>query len=230
MSSDETRREELDQALTEGLIGIPEYVLALLDVATLREELTSPDPEARVVATFEGRNRREAQVTRILAQALTDEEEEVRLFAAEALELHDARFQRAIRELRGELERAPTPELRERLGLLYFRYAEVACDDPDLAPHYYRLARELLAEAGGAGAAPRYARAVAALRTGDLPAATAGLEELAAGEEDPRILVTLADAYLRAGRVREVRELAPRLAEVAAAAPAARRWTGEDRE
>lgn len=223
------RQDELDQALAEGLIGVPEYVLGMLDAGALREDLASADPATRVAATFAARNRREARVVRLLVQALADPEEEVRLFAAEALELNDARFLAALRELRSQVDAAssPDPALLRRLGLLLHRYAEVMAIEPGLAQRWHRRALERLEPLAAGDPPVAFACGLSRARCGDLEAAVGYLEPLAATGDQPRAAAALVDVYLRQGRLGEVRRLAATLVEDPIVGAAARSWTRE---
>lgn len=131
---------EADQALVSGLISIQEYSKFLVSVEPLVDTLADKDERVRKAATFRLKQRGDREAAELLAQALDDTSEEVRLFAAEALEKIDTIYNEAINSLITLIRRKPTARLHYLLGKVYFDYAASGMYDPGMRIVYYEKA------------------------------------------------------------------------------------------
>ena len=93
------RKDEIDQALVDGLIDVRDYARYLVGVQPVVDNLYDPEENVRKNATFALKERRDRSAVELLERALDDPSEEVRLFAAEALERIDSTYNRAIYRL-----------------------------------------------------------------------------------------------------------------------------------
>jgi HEAT repeat protein len=84
------RKDEIDQALVDGLIDVRDYARYLVGVQPVVDNLYDPEENIRKNATFALKERRDRSAVELLERALDDPSEEVRLFAAEALEKIDS--------------------------------------------------------------------------------------------------------------------------------------------
>jgi len=132
--------DEADVALVNGLIDVQEYTRCLVAVEPLVDTLADGDDQVRKGATFELKKRGGRDAVRLLERALDDPSEEVRLFAAEALEKLDSMYNEAINGLIERVKAAPTRRLHFLLGRLYFDYAYKGMYDPGMREIYYEKA------------------------------------------------------------------------------------------
>ncbi len=133
---------EADQALVDGLISIQEYSKFLVSVEPLVDTLSDADERVRKAATFRLKQRGDREAAELLAQALDDVSEEVRLFAAEALEKIDTIYNEAINDLIILIRKKPTARLHYLLGKVYFDYAASGMYDTGMRVIYYEKAIE----------------------------------------------------------------------------------------
>ena len=139
--------DEADVALVNGLIDIQEYSRCLVAVEPLVDTLRDGDYEIRKGATFELKKRGGRNACKLLEQALDDHSEEVRLFAAEALEKLDSMYNEAINGLIERIKQKSTRRLHFLLGRLYFDYAFKGMYDQGMRTLYYEKAVKELKKA-----------------------------------------------------------------------------------
>ncbi len=139
--------DEADVALVNGLIDVQEYSRCLVAVEPLVDTLRDGDDQVRKGATFELKKRGGRNACKLLEQALDDPSEEVRLFAAEALEKLDSMYNEAINGLIERIKKKSTRRLHFLLGRLYFDYAFKGMYDPGMRVIYYEKAVKELEKA-----------------------------------------------------------------------------------
>ncbi len=132
--------EEADIALVNGLIGVQDYSRCLVAIEPLVDTLADGDSQIRKSATFELKKRGGRNAVKLLEQALDDPNEEVRLFAAEALEKLDCMYNEAINGLIGIVREKPSVRLHFLLGKLYFDYAYKGMYDEGMRQIYFEKA------------------------------------------------------------------------------------------
>ncbi len=211
------RKDEVDQALVDGLIDVRDYARYLVGVQPVVDNLYDPEENVRKNATFALKEKRERSAVDMLERSLDDPSEEVRLFAAEALENLDSMYNRAIRRLVEKIRKTATPRLHFMLGRVYYDYAENGSNDPGLARIYYeksvkelRIAARLGEDQDRIGV---YEGAALA-QLGELDAAIAIYERLRAREESLVVLVRLAGFQFARRDFGAVRRLAERIREL----------------
>ena len=139
--------DEADVALVNGLIDVQEYSRCLVAVEPLVDTLRDGDDQVRKGATFELKKRGGRNACKLLEQALDDPSEEVRLFAAEALEKLDSMYNEAINGLIERIKQKSTRRLHFLLGRLYFDYAFKGMYDQGMRTIYYEKAVKELEKA-----------------------------------------------------------------------------------
>ena len=132
--------DEADTALVNGLIDVREYCRCLISVEPLVDTLLDGDDQVRKGATFELKRRGGRNAVKLLEQALDDPSEEVRLFAAEALEKLDSVYNEAINGLIERIREKASRRLHFLLGRVYFDYAFKGMYDREMGTIYYEKA------------------------------------------------------------------------------------------
>lgn len=136
--------DEADTALVNGLIDVQEFARCLVSVEPLVDTLFDVDDEVRKEATVALKKRADRAAVRLLERALEDPAEEVRLFAAEALDKLDSMYNEAIAGLIERIKGGATRRLVVLLGRVYFDYAAKGMYDPGMREVYFeKAAREL---------------------------------------------------------------------------------------
>lgn len=136
--------DEADTALVNGLIDVQEFARCLVSVEPLVDTLFDVDDEVRKEATVLLKKRADRAAVRLLERALEDPAEEVRLFAAEALDKLDSMYNEAIAGLIERIKGGATRRLVALLGRVYFDYAAKGMYDPGMREVYFeKAAREL---------------------------------------------------------------------------------------
>jgi len=134
-------KERAERALRLGLIDSEEYVGAVLSLEPLIDTITDPDERVRkgVAQTLSVRESQAA--VSLLNKLIGDESEEVRLYAAEALDLIDARYNERINELVQKIKDNPTSvENHESLGRIYSDFALLKENTPVIRNYYLEQA------------------------------------------------------------------------------------------
>jgi len=132
--------EEAELALLNGLIDVQEYSRCLVAVEPLVDTLRDADAQIRKGATFELKRRADRHAVKLLEEALQDENEEVRLFAAEALEKLDSMYNEAINAVIELIKAGATRRQHFLLGRIYFEYAFKGMYDAGMQEIYYEKA------------------------------------------------------------------------------------------
>lgn len=208
------RKDEIDQALVDGLIDVRDYARYLVGVQPVVDNLYDPEENIRKNATFALKERRDRSAVELLERALDDPSEEVRLFAAEALEKIDSTYNRAIYRLVLKIRRNATPRLHFVLGRLYYDFAENGSNDPGISRVYYEKAVKELGLARRLGEDTQKVavfEGAARAKLGDVDEAIRIYEGLRADEENLVVLLRLAGFYFSKRDFTRVRELAARM-------------------
>ena len=142
--------DDADTALVSGLISIQDYSRYLVSVEPLADTLKDMSLQIRKGATFELKKRGGRNAVKLLEQALSDGSEEVRLFAAEALEKLDSMYYKSINGLILRIKENPSGKLYFLLGKVYFDYAYKGMYDDGMRKIYYHKALSEFKNALGA--------------------------------------------------------------------------------
>lgn len=206
------RKDEVDQALVDGLIDVRDYARYLVGVQPVVDNLYDPEENIRKNATFALKEKRDRSAVEMLERSLDDPSEEVRLFAAEALENLDSTYNRAIYRLVMRIREKPTPRLHFLLGRVYYDFAENGSNDPGISRVYHEKAVKELALARKLGEDPvkiSIYEGAARARLGQIEEAIRIYEELLEEQGlDLVILLRLAGFYFTRRDFPKVRELA----------------------
>jgi len=132
--------DDADTALVSGLISIQDYSRCLVSIEPLADTLKDLSLQIRKGATFELKKRGGRNAVKLLEQALDDGSEEVRLFAAEALEKLDSTYYKSINGLISKIRENPSRKLHFLLGRVYFDYAFKGMYDDGMREIYYTKA------------------------------------------------------------------------------------------
>lgn len=132
--------DDADMALVSGLISIQDYSRCLVSIEPLADTLKDMSLQIRKGATFELKKRGGRNAVKLLEQALSDGDEEVRLFAAEALEKLDSMYYKVIDGLIQKVKRKPRRKVHFLLGKVYFDYAYKGMYDVGMQRIYYKKA------------------------------------------------------------------------------------------
>ncbi len=208
------RKDEVDQALVDGLIDVRDYARYLVGVQPVVDNLYDPEENIRKNATFALKERRDRSAVELLERSLDDPSEEVRLFAAEALESLDSTYNRAIFRLVKEIRSKPTPRLHFMLGRVYYDFAENGSNDPGISRIYYEKSVKELAHAAKLG--EDYSKiaiyeGAARAKLGQMEKAIEIYEEISKSNRDVVILMRLAGFYFANQEFDKVRKLANEL-------------------
>lgn len=192
------RKDEVDQALVDGLIDVRDYARYLIGVQPVVDNLYDPEENVRKNATFALKEKRERSAVDLLERGLDDPSEEVRLFAAEALESLDSMYNRAIHRLVLKIRAQPSARLHYMLGRVYYDYAENSANDPGIARIYYEKSLTEMTHAARLGEDPdRVAvyEGAARAKLGDVDGAIRLYEGLRAKDDSLVVLLRLAGFY-----------------------------------
>lgn len=132
--------DEADIALVSGLISVHDYSRCLVSIEPLADTLKDLSLQIRKGATHELKKRGGRKAVKLLEQALSDGSEEVRLFAAEALEKLDSMYYKAIDGLIIKVKNKPSRKIHFVLGKVYFDYAYKGMYDIGMQKIYYKKA------------------------------------------------------------------------------------------
>lgn len=208
------RKDEIDQALVDGLIDVRDYARYLVGVQPVVDNLYDPEENVRKNATFALKEKRERSAVEMLERSLDDPSEEVRLFAAEALENLDSTYNRAIYRLVLQIREKPSSRLHFTLGKLYYDFAENGQNDPGIARIYFEKAVKEFAHAERLGEdmdkIAVYKGACLA-KLGELTEAVELYEGLAKKRDSLVILIRLAGFYFEQRRIEKVKEMARKI-------------------
>jgi tetratricopeptide (TPR) repeat protein len=212
------RKDEVDQALVDGLIDVRDYARYLVGVQPVVDNLYDPEENIRKNATFALKEKRDRSAVEMLERSLDDPSEEVRLFAAEALENMDSTYNRAIFRLVMKIRENPTPRLHFLLGRVYYDFAENGSNDPGISRVYHEKAVKELALARKLGEdAVKIAvyEGAARAKLGQVEEAIAIYENLREEQgDDLVILLRLAGFYFNRRDFPKVGQIARRILEL----------------
>lgn len=209
------RKDEVDQALVDGLIDVRDYARYLVGVQPVVDNLYDPEENVRKNATFALKEKRDRSAVELLERALDDPSEEVRLFAAEALESVDSMYNRAIQRLVLRIRKEHDKRLHFMLGRVYYDYAQNGTADPGIARVYYEKALKELRIARKLGEEPdRLAtyEGAALAKLGQLDEAIEMYRDLRTRQDSMVVLVRLAGFHFERRDFDVVRELAAEIA------------------
>jgi tetratricopeptide (TPR) repeat protein len=208
----------VDQALVDGLIDVRDYARYLVGVQPVVDNLFDPEENIRKNATFALKERRDRSAVEMLERSLDDPSEEVRLFAAEALENMDSTYNRAIYRLVLKIRESPTPRLHFVLGRVYYDFAENGSNDPGISRIYYEKSVKELTLARKLGEDPvkiLIYEGAARAKLGQLKEAIEIYEDLRKDQsKDLVVLLRLAGFYFARREFEKVGELARQIVEL----------------
>ena len=205
------RKDEIDQALVDGLIDVRDYARYLVGVQPVVDNLYDPEENIRKNATFALKERRDRSAVDLLERALDDPSEEVRLFAAEALESLDSTYNRAIYRLVMKIREDPKPRLHFLLGRVYYDFAENGSNDPGISRVYYEKSVKELGIARKLGEDTRQISIFEGAARAKLGQVDEAIEIYEALDQDQRnlvVLLRLAGFYFAQRNFSRVRDLA----------------------
>ncbi len=132
-------------ALALGIINIGDYVEFSLSMEPILDSVHDPDPEVRKQAIQKLAHHRDPLSIQILHELLTDDDEEVRLYAATQIDHLEKQFQTRIYHLNHQIAAAGSDDkLTFELAKTYLEYTEVLMIHPSLKDFFLQKASLLL--------------------------------------------------------------------------------------